>query len=97
MTLGWHDRKVSDATTTSVGELLASCEAKLMDDAGIHEVPKGAAGELWCCGPHVAKGYWRNLEATRNTITQDGWLKTGDIAFVDSNENFFIVDRKKVS
>jgi 4-coumarate--CoA ligase len=41
------------------------------------------------------KGYWNKPEATRETITPDGWLRTGDVAYVDEHKNFFIVDRKK--
>lgn len=41
------------------------------------------------------KGYWHNPKATSETLTSDGWLKTGDIAYVDDTGNFFIVDRKK--
>lgn len=41
------------------------------------------------------KGYWRNPKATQETKTEDGWLKTGDIAYVDDNEKFYIVDRIK--
>jgi len=54
-----------------------------------------ARGELWVRGPNVMKGYWRNPKATAETLTSDGWLKTGDIAYVDDRGNFFIVDRKK--
>lgn len=54
-----------------------------------------AVGELWCRGPNVMKGYWRNPKATAETLTPDGWLKTGDIAYVDDDGLFFIVDRKK--
>lgn len=42
------------------------------------------------------KGYWRKPEATKETKTEDGWLKTGDIAYVDEENKFFVVDRKKV-
>lgn len=41
------------------------------------------------------KGYWNRPEATKETITPDGWLRTGDIAYVDKDNFFFIVDRKK--
>lgn len=41
------------------------------------------------------KGYWRNSKATSETLTPDGWLKTGDIGYVDEFGKFFIVDRKK--
>jgi 4-coumarate--CoA ligase len=43
------------------------------------------------------KGYWGKEQATRETLTPDGWMKTGDICYVDEENNFFIVDRKKVS
>jgi 4-coumarate--CoA ligase len=42
------------------------------------------------------KGYWRNPQATKETKTDDGWLKTGDIAYVDDQGKFYVVDRKKV-
>lgn len=54
-----------------------------------------ARGELWVRAPNVMKGYWRNPKATAETKTPDGWLKTGDIAYVDEDGKFFIVDRKK--
>lgn len=41
-------------------------------------------GELWCRAPNVMKGYWHNKKATEETLTADGWLKTGDIAYVSS-------------
>ena len=44
----------------------------------------------------MMKGYWNKPEATRDTITPDGWLKSGDIAYIDENNRFYIVDRKKV-
>ena len=96
MALGWHDRNVSTSTLTSVGELMANCEAKIVDDDGVNEVPQGSRGEFWCRCPNVMKGYWRNAKATAKTKTHDGWLKTGDVAYVDEQGNFFIVDRKKV-
>lgn len=60
------------------------------------EVPHGQRGEIWIKAPNVMKGYWKKPEATRDTITADGWLKTGDIAYVDDENKFYIVDRKKV-
>jgi 4-coumarate--CoA ligase len=41
------------------------------------------------------RGYWGNEKATRDTLLPDGWLKTGDVAYVDDNGKWFIVDRKK--
>jgi 4-coumarate--CoA ligase len=93
--IGWHPNEYSDSF--SVGELNANCEAKIMDDAGKNEVPQGERGEIWIRAPNVMKGYWNRPDATHETLTPDGWLKTGDIAFIDKNGKFFIVDRKKVS
>ena len=67
-----------------------------MNEDGTSEVAQGDRGELWIKAPNVMKGYWRNPEATRETLTPDGWLKTGDIALVDDKGHFYIVDRKKV-
>lgn len=55
----------------------------------------GECGELWVKGPQVMKGYWRHAQATADTITFDGWLKTGDIALIQADGYLRIVDRKK--
>jgi len=92
--VGWLQGE--DYTPSSIGELLPNCEAKIMNDDGTAEVPRGERGEIWIRSPNVMKGYWRNEKATRETKTKDGWLKTGDICYVDEKEFFYIVDRKKV-
>lgn len=70
------------------------------DHAAFTEIPPNSGpahpGELWVCGPNIMKRYWRNPEATRATLTPDGWLRTGDIAFIDEDGRFYIVDRIKV-
>lgn len=66
------------------------------DEVGLHEVKQGERGELWVRAPNVMKGYWGRPEATRETLTEDGWLRTGDIAYIDKENKLFIVDRKKV-
>jgi acyl-CoA synthetase (AMP-forming)/AMP-acid ligase II len=91
--MGWHPSEYSDSF--SVGELNANCEAKIVDDSE-NEVPQGERGEIWLRAPNVMKGYWNRPDATRETLTPDGWLKTGDIAYIDKTGKFFIVDRKKV-
>ncbi|EHY61276.1 hypothetical protein HRR83_008973 [Exophiala dermatitidis] len=94
--LGWDPRLTS--TNHSVGEPNANCEAKIMTEDGTREITErgpSAVGELWCRGPNIMKGYWNNPKATAETLTPDGWLKTGDIAYVDDEGMFFIVDRKK--
>jgi len=57
-------------------------------------MPPGESGELLVKGPQVMKGYWNNPAATAETLT-DGWLHTGDIAEMDKDGYFAIVDRKK--
>lgn len=92
--IGWHQER--EYTPSSLGELLPNCEAKIMNDDGTTEVPQGERGEIWIRSPGVMKGYWRNEKATKETKTDDGWLKTGDICYVDRQGLFYIVDRKKV-
>jgi len=67
-----------------------------MDDSGTTEVSQGERGEIWCKGLNIMRGYWKNLKATEESLTPDGWLKTGDIAYVDAKGVLFVVDRKKV-
>jgi 4-coumarate--CoA ligase len=94
--LGWNPNEKPNSN--AVGELNANCEAMIMsEDANTEITARGpdARGELWIRAPNVMKGYWRNPKATEETKTADGWLKTGDIAYVDEEGKFFIVDRKK--
>jgi acyl-CoA synthetase (AMP-forming)/AMP-acid ligase II len=53
--LGWDPRQTS--TSSSVGELNANCEARVMDDDGVYEVRRGQRGELWVRAPNIMKGY----------------------------------------
>jgi acyl-CoA synthetase (AMP-forming)/AMP-acid ligase II len=62
-----------------VGVGLPSYRLRVVDDDG-HDVRPGAVGELWVRGPGVLKGYWNAPEATAATVTEDGWLRTGDLA-----------------
>jgi long-chain acyl-CoA synthetase len=59
------------------------------------DLPLGESGELCVKGPQVMKGYWQRPEATAETITEDGWLKTGDVALIQEDGYMKIVDRKK--
>jgi len=78
----------------TIGLPVASTDCKVMDDDG-NEMPLGEPGELWVKGPQVMKGYWQRPEATADTITEDGWLKTGDVALIQGDGYMRIVDRKK--
>jgi len=78
----------------SVGPLMANCECRLMTEDE-QDAPEGGPGELWIRGPSIMKGYLNNPEATRNSITPDGWFKTGDIGIRDKEGYYYIIDRKK--
>lgn len=79
----------------SVGIPFPDTEAKIVDvDTGTEEMPIGEPGELIIRGPQVMKGYWEKPEETAITL-RDGWLYTGDIATMDEDGYFYIVDRKK--
>jgi len=84
----------------TVGVLIPNQEAKIVDiDSGqeIEKDPSGpsATGELWVRGPNVMLGYLDDPEATAHTIDADGFLHTGDIALINPDDSFQIVDRLK--
>ncbi|ORU92587.1 MAG: long-chain-fatty-acid--CoA ligase [Cycloclasticus sp. symbiont of Poecilosclerida sp. N] len=78
----------------SIGLPVSSTYCKLIDDQG-GLVADGEAGELCIQGPQVMQGYWNLPDESANVFTKDGWLKTGDIAKMDDNGFFYIVDRIK--
>ena len=78
----------------SIGTPIEGVEMKVVDDDG-NEVPQGEPGEIVIRGHNVMKGYWNRPEATAEAISADGWFRTGDMATVDEDGYFFIVDRKK--
>ena len=79
----------------SCGHLLPSCEARVVDVASGAELGVGDVGEMWLRGPNVMQGYWNQPVATAETLLDDGWMKTGDIGYVDSDGCVFLVDRLK--
>ncbi|WP_409199380.1 AMP-binding protein [Methanobrevibacter sp. DSM 116169] len=79
----------------TVGRPFPNIEVKIIDpDTGL-EVPKGDKGEIMCRGFNVMKGYYKNPEKTKETIEEDGWLHTGDLATVDEDGFYSIVGRIK--
>ncbi|MCV7298379.1 long-chain-fatty-acid--CoA ligase [Mycobacterium barrassiae] len=81
--------------------LLRSCgkpfpwvEVRIVDDQG-RDVPVGTIGEVWTRSAQNMLGYWNNPAATAATITDDGWLKTGDAGYVDRDGFIYLHDRKK--
>ncbi|MGB3464438.1 MAG: AMP-binding protein [Cyclobacteriaceae bacterium] len=79
--------------TGYIGIPMPSTDIRILDDDG-NDVAPGTPGELCAKGPQVMKGYWGRPKETEDTFT-DGWLKTGDIATMDEDGFFKIVDRKK--
>lgn len=78
----------------SIGLPIPSTEVCVQDGDG-KQLPTGEVGELCVRGPQVMRGYWQRPEETAKVMTSDGWLKTGDMAKMDENGYFYIVDRKK--
>jgi long-chain acyl-CoA synthetase len=79
----------------SIGLPFPDTDAKIMDqETGQRELSVGERGELVIRGPQVMKGYWNKEEETKGVL-RDGWLYTGDMAQIDEDGYFYIVDRKK--
>jgi long-chain acyl-CoA synthetase len=84
----------TSAFNGTIGVPLPSTEIRIRDDAG-NDLPPGTPGELCARGPQVMPGYWKRPEETRAVMTADGFLRTGDIAAMDEDGYFRIIDRKK--
>ncbi|KAJ3858001.1 hypothetical protein EV368DRAFT_77242 [Lentinula lateritia] len=67
----------------------------LIMSADATECPTGTVGEVWLRGPNIMKGYWGDPVATSKILTKDGWLKTGDVAYMDKEGFLYIKDRLK--
>jgi long-chain acyl-CoA synthetase len=80
--------------TGSIGRVIPGVHVRLVDDDG-SDALAGDAGEIWVRGPNVFAGYWEEPEASARVLTADGWLRTGDVAVVDDDGFFFLVDRAK--
>jgi long-chain acyl-CoA synthetase len=78
----------------SVGLPIPSTELSIRDDEG-RRMPVGESGEIWVRGPQVMQSYWMRSDETRNVLTEDGWLRTGDIGVLDHDGFVRILDRKK--
>ena len=80
--------------TGSIGLPLPSTDISIRDDDG-NEVGFDTPGELCVRGPQVMQGYWGRPDATAEVLSDDGWLRTGDMATIDEEGYLRIVDRKK--
>jgi long-chain acyl-CoA synthetase len=83
-----------DEYTGAIGVPISSTEIKIVDDED-NELDISQTGELCIRGPQVMKGYWKRQDETDKVLSEDGWLKTGDIARVDGKGFVYLVDRKK--
>ena len=78
----------------SIGTPIQGVQMRVVDLDGV-EVPQGDTGQIQIRGHNVMKGYWNLPDATKDTITADGWLNTGDVGRIDEDGYFYIVDRTK--
>ena len=78
----------------SVGVVLDGIEMRIVDETG-GDCLVGDAGEIWIRGENVFAGYLNDPEATARVLTNDGWLRTGDIGYCDDDGRLFLVDRAK--
>ena len=80
--------------TGMIGIPIPSTQATILDE-GDNELAAGEVGEICVRGPQVMPGYWNRPDETETVFTTDGWLRTGDMGFVDERGYFRITDRKK--
>ncbi|MEL6890122.1 MAG: AMP-binding protein [Actinomycetota bacterium] len=78
----------------SVGRALEGVQVRLVGESG-SDALVGDAGEIWVRGPNVFAGYYQDADVTDAVLTEDGWLKTGDMAVVDDDGYLYLVDRAK--
>ncbi|MFW2332449.1 AMP-binding protein [Ilumatobacter sp.] len=90
-----HCTVVGDFRPGTSGVTIPNTECRLVDPDTGEDRGVGEEGELWVRGPQVMIGYLNNDDATRNTIDDDGWLHTGDVAVIDDHHHVSIVDRVK--
>ena len=90
---GLRDKEHTEARLTSCGRPCPGIDVRILDESG-NEVALGQRGELAVRGPNVTRGYWNNPAETRLAFHQ-GFFRTGDIGYQDTDGYFFILDRLK--
>ncbi|XP_061373098.1 4-coumarate--CoA ligase 1 isoform X2 [Gastrolobium bilobum] len=84
-----------DVKPGACGTVVRNAEMKIVDPETGHSLPRNQSGEICIRGDQIMKGYLNDEEATERTIDKEGWLHTGDIGYIDDDDELFIVDRLK--
>lgn len=92
--LGISNPVLGKVKPLSIGLPVIDCDVRIVDPDTGEDVPQGQTGELVVKSPYVMMGYWNNPEETAKQL-KDGWLHTGDLAYMDEEYYVFIVDRTK--
>ncbi|KAL0124897.1 hypothetical protein PUN28_006635 [Cardiocondyla obscurior] len=79
----------------SCGTVTKNVQLKIVDPESGKVLGPNQSGEIWLKSPMIMNGYYKNPEATKNTIDEEGWLHSGDIGYVDEDGELFIIDRIK--
>lgn len=90
-----HIMSMETARSGAVGRTIPGTQSRIVDPETGADQGVDAEGELWVKGPQVMMGYLNNPEATAETIVEDGWLRTGDLASIDADGYLYIRDRLK--
>jgi acyl-CoA synthetase (AMP-forming)/AMP-acid ligase II len=78
--------------SSSIGRPLPDVEVKIVDEEG-KELPSLEVGEIWAKGPRIMTGYWRDEQKTSQVMTGDGWLRTGDMGWMDEEGYIYLAGR----
>ncbi|KAG2394777.1 hypothetical protein LR48_Vigan09g096200 [Vigna angularis] len=95
ITLTLATKGLGSVHKNSVGFILPNLEVKFIDPDTGRSLPRNTPGELCVRSQCVMQGYYKQVDETAHTIDKNGWLHTGDIGFIDDEENVFIIDRIK--
>ncbi len=90
-----HSTPIEAPRAGASGLTVPGCESRVVDPETLKDRAPGEEGELWVRGPNVMKGYLGNEEATRETLVEDGWLRTGDLCVIDGEGYMFVRERVK--